>query len=559
MRKRRLATRYTVDLPLTLTGAIWPEPREFCARDVSKGGLFVRADEEPELFTEVKISVALPWGGAFQSPGRIVHVMSVLQAKDLGVDAGLGIEFQDLNPEQRDCVERLLSWARSNQVQRVIPVRTGSGGAEAVNPIQGYVLGAVDGKRSVEEIAEWLQLEVAPTRKILEELATSGLVTLPKDEEDAEEAPEPLAANAQETPAAAVVRRGLTEEQCDAIDEVHARIRGDHYAVLGVAPSANQEAIRSAFAALAQTFHSSGYVNVNLGAYERKLHAVVDRVRNAYAALSTSTGRAEYDEYLRRSASLAPPPSATAPTFVAPLPRSSPLPRTSPVPGSSPLPPAASAAQGSEWARRVARVASPEVERLRASQSDQRRTPAPPEAAAPVDIVMQYLTNAARAFESGDVQGADRALDLLSALEWDRPELRGAFDLLESRVYGALAAEYEKQARYEHKHQRWKRAARSWIKVCRGRPNDAECHLLAAEALVALEGQLHKARGLAQRAVTLAPRNAQARRLLGHILLETGLHQSARRELEVAAALNGGDAATRELLVRAQGNNAESR
>jgi tetratricopeptide (TPR) repeat protein len=154
------------------------------------------------------------------------------------------------------------------------------------------------------------------------------------------------------------------------------------------------------------------------------------------------------------------------------------------------------------------------------------------------------------------LKASARLLDLLDALEWNRPQLRASYEELERKVYAGLAATFEQQAQYETKQQRWKQAARSWLKVCRGRPNDAECHRAAAEALLAQKADLRKARDLAQRAVDLAPKDARARRILGHVFLEAGMHLNARRELEVAAGLNRGDQETKVLLSKIPGTKA---
>jgi len=167
-----------------------------------------------------------------------------------------------------------------------------------------------------------------------------------------------------------------------------------------------------------------------------------------------------------------------------------------------------------------------------------------------VDIVQEHLSQAKASFERGDVDGAKRALDLLRALDWDRPELVDTYEGLRRRVATEVAARYEKQATREEQAQRWKHAARSWQEVCRGRPEDPECHRRAALALLEVRDDLRRARDLAQRAVDLAPKNGDARRVLGHIYLEAGLHQNARRELQLAATLNPGDELTQQLLRR---------
>ena len=61
----------------------------------------------------------------------------------------------------------------------------------------------------------------------------------------------------------------------------------DHYAVLGVAPTADPEVIRAAYRVLAQRYHP-----------DRNAHtdgSAMVRLNQAYAVLSCPTRRAEYD------------------------------------------------------------------------------------------------------------------------------------------------------------------------------------------------------------------------------------------------------------------------
>lgn len=580
-RRVRLAARYAADLPITLRGSLWLEPTAFRARDISRGGLFVATDQEPEIFSEVQVCIDLPWGGQFELPARIVHIMSADKARAVGIEPGLGLEFLDPTAQQKEGVEQLVKWARDSDPKRRVPKRTALAPAADLNPMHGYVLSAVDGERSLDDIAERLELERDSTEAVVVELVALGLVEV---EQPGERVAQPDSRRLEGAAAAAegASTTQLSDEQRRAIDSIHARLAGDHYQVLAVLPVAPRESIRDAYFALSKQFHPDAYEGHTLGPYKDRLFEVFERLTEAYAALSSPAARQQYDEYLRSSIS-APPLAPAAPV---PLPSASAAVRIS---GAASQPTSVNPTRGVSQGA-PARVSRPIIGRSSGPAPDRgisqvpatvryerpggNSVPAQPSARpagasgapqvsnrplgssagpgpdAASDVVKNYLDQAQGAFRSGDMKGAARLLDLLDALQWNRPELQSRYDQLEGQVTAALAPSYEQKARYEVKHQRWRQAARSWMKVCRAKPADPECHLGAAEALMRAKSELRKARDLAQRAVELAPNDARARRLLGHIYLEAGLHLNARRELEAAAALNRHDADTQQLLER---------
>jgi curved DNA-binding protein CbpA len=581
-----LLARYAADLRVFLVGAMWATPHEFKAKDISRGGVFVRTDSEPEIFSDVQLAILLPWGGDLRLRARIVHIMPPAKAAPLGVDAGLGIEFQDPNPVEKEAIERLVIWARDSDPTRCVPKRLQPAVVPQVNPMVSYVLEAIDGVRSVDEIADHLELEGTATESVLIQLSDLGLVDL-----GGPEAVERIAtraglkanprvgqpAIASAAPAASdPVVCSLSAEERAALDAIHGRLAGDHYQVLAVLPRADREQIRNAYFSLSKQFHPDAYKTHTLGPYQSKVFDVFDRLTEAYATLSNPNSRQQYDDYLRAlflghvEASLSPP-VPTAPPKGTPIPhtplpsvpiRAAATPRVSGAPtitsqvpptvryetgNASRLPTSGPLVRPAISAQPPASSAQPPADSVQ-PHATSARAPAPRAEEGHGDLVRSYLDQATKAFEVGDLKAAARLLDLLDALEWNRPQLRASYEELDRKVYAGLASTFEQQAQYETKQQRWKQAARSWLKVCRGRPNDAECHRAAAEALLAQKADLRKAKDLAQRAVDLAPKDARARRVLGHVFLEAGMHLNARRELEVAAGLNRGDQEIKVLL-----------
>jgi tetratricopeptide (TPR) repeat protein len=102
--------------------------------------------------------------------------------------------------------------------------------------------------------------------------------------------------------------------------------------------------------------------------------------------------------------------------------------------------------------------------------------------------------------------------------------------------------DFEKQAAYEEKQQRWGLAAKSWLRVAEGRPNDSLPLQRAALAQLQAGVELRQVMELAKRAVELAPNDAQAHRTLARIYHAANMLANARRELEAAQRCAGGPA-----------------
>jgi curved DNA-binding protein CbpA len=440
--------------------------------------------------------------------------------------------------------------------------------ATEVNPMLGYVLAAVDGKRDIHDIADTLQLAPAATESMLIQLNDLGVVHLG---DSATVALMSLrAAGASRAGQSSPAPKGSLDESSEldratftdigAVEKMWARMSADHYAFLGVTPHAAQGEIRAAYLALSKQFHPENAVP---SAFRQKMHEIFDRLTEAYAALSSTSLRKQYDAYLRRGNSISPGPSSTRQPTSARTPitvnlQSSPT-TTAPLAARAFLGGAARAfgairsAVGATEVRSERTEVAPQSKaggnaKATASMTLLKMATEP----AQLDMVRKHLAEAVKACDEGDMEASARSLALLEALEWDRPELRKVYDEVARKVAIALAPTYLQQARYEMRQQKWKQATRSWSKVCLGRPNDAESHRSAAECILLGDGDLRKARDLAQKAVDLEPRDPMSRRILGHVYLEAKMYNNARRELEIAVSLNGLDESSRTLLRKAQ-------
>lgn len=80
-------------------------------RDINEGGLFIETDKPLELGTEVAMQFQLPGScDPLQTVGRVVHVTPAA----LGHPGGMGIEFDELTPDDRIRIDEIVRALRSS-------------------------------------------------------------------------------------------------------------------------------------------------------------------------------------------------------------------------------------------------------------------------------------------------------------------------------------------------------------------------------------------------------------------------------------------------------------
>lgn len=365
----------------------------------------------------------------------------------------------------------------------------------------------------------------------------------------------------------------------------------DHYQVLGLTRKATKADIRAAYFDLSKAFHPDTAFRKNVGAYRGKMETIFTRLTEAYEVLGKKKARDEYDAYLAsigeaRDAEEAlsgenEVPEAlrapAAPTAPPPPPRLLSPPPPTPATPPPPMPtPTAPTEEGKRVARELLqkRLSGARGSGAGAVTSSSPSPAAPPEPApAPVerskkevlrdltsslrtsathtgglDRVTRLLADAQAAEVQRDLAAAVRAYRLALALAPERRDIAEAHERLAQELAVSLAGQYEQQAIYEEKTQKWASAATSWAKVVEGRPDDIRALTRAAITLLEAKGDLHQARKLAQHAVEIAPEDVQARLALGRVFHAAGLGLNAKRELDVVRKLDPSNALAQQLL-----------
>lgn len=141
-------------------------------------------------------------------------------------------------------------------------------------------------------VAEVLGRAKASELPLLHALCLSGLIQQAR-------APGAAAAAADEdagkqfSPRDEEVRRKLFAEQKRLAEATH-------YQILGLAPDASADAIKTAYLAAAKRYHSDAFAGLTLGNARRAAEQLFSRVSEAHDVLSTPKKRADYDIFLDR-------------------------------------------------------------------------------------------------------------------------------------------------------------------------------------------------------------------------------------------------------------------
>jgi tetratricopeptide (TPR) repeat protein len=482
-----------------------------------------------------------------------------------------------------------------------------------LSPVDGFVLSRIDGASDEHEIIAVTGLPPEQVQASLAKLESLGVIMFNGAHAPAAAiAPRPLhSAISLGLPPPPDDLTALAEdvdldvEMRHQILRMHAALeRSDHYALLGVDTTADKKTLRRAYFELAAKFHPDRYFRKKLGSFKPRMETIFGRLTRAHDTVSNKESRAEYDAYLEErsrargiedlladaldevkraeesverevraqtplaapSSSSAPPPRSVRPPDLGAPRLASPAPYASPFP----LSPIDVAARRDALARRLLGARGPA-----SSSAPPPRisvVPAPtPTVAEAMDALRRryeerltrakaaqarrYVANGEAALVQGDPVSAANAFRVALSLSPTDPSLERVLGEAQGKADAVLSETYARQAGYEEKTGQWAGAARSWTRVCKARPNDADAHEHASNAIVKAGGDLHEAGKLAERACAMEPKTARYRMALANVYFAAGLTLNARRELEAATQLAPHDD-TIETMLRKLGSKA---
>ncbi|MAG31426.1 MAG: hypothetical protein CL908_11130 [Deltaproteobacteria bacterium] len=109
-RRRANRARVTVRIDYATVDEMFSE----FTRDINEGGLFIETEKPHQAGTEVSMQFHLPGSReVLQTVGRVVRVSNGA----VGLPAGMGIEFDELTPDDRGKIDRIVRALRSGVVQ----------------------------------------------------------------------------------------------------------------------------------------------------------------------------------------------------------------------------------------------------------------------------------------------------------------------------------------------------------------------------------------------------------------------------------------------------------
>lgn len=108
----RRTKRYRAHQGLALRCETWGDFVQFYATDISQGGLFIATETELKIMSVVEVRLDLPEGHQVPLKARIVHVVDKATAEAEGKEAGVGVEFMDLDDERKAHIHQLVDFAR---------------------------------------------------------------------------------------------------------------------------------------------------------------------------------------------------------------------------------------------------------------------------------------------------------------------------------------------------------------------------------------------------------------------------------------------------------------
>ncbi|MBN1610249.1 MAG: DnaJ domain-containing protein [Polyangiaceae bacterium] len=448
-----------------------------------------------------------------------------------------------------------------------------------LGPEEAFVFSRIDGTSTDADIQAATGLPSTVVASSLERLLALGAIRFDGNSQPAPEPFEPArppTSDAQDGTDLDAARRELIVKTHSQLAEL------DHYALLGVDPTADRKAIKATYYKVASVFHPDRYYGKNLGSYKAKLETIFERFTQAERVLSDPKARADYDSYLARQRrtrdleqALGAPKDTTAPPVAPPSEHASAQPvsaqssslapalagRATPQPV-QPFSSPPSEQRKRALARKLLGGGSPSGSRSqqmpavqpsdgpsRSGHDELRRLYEQRSHASRDAKVEERLSAAGAALQDKQPVVAAAELRAAESLGATDPQLIARIESFRRRLAEEMADSYLEQARYEERAGRLTDAAVSYQKAAEGRPS-APPYCAAARCLLESGGDLRRAADLARKAVGLAPEDAQIRFVLARVFMAAGMRTSALNALEQASGLAPDDTNIRNWLRR---------
>ncbi len=390
---------------------------------------------------------------------------------------------------------------QEEKVPRLAPGWEAKGGG--LSPEEGFLLSRIDGATSWHVLRQIAGVPPEQVDRCLERWLEEGLVELEAGTSGNGQSSSAKAARTRVPEASAEAGRVDCSLQIDVeiqeqILSFEAKLDRSYYEILGVAPDANDRAIKRAYFQLSKIFHPDRYFGREIGDFAARLDRVFKKVALAYELLMDPTTRAEIER------TMPPPPPP-------------------PEPEPAPAEPAAAAT-------------TPPRKPTRREMLDRLRR----QFRIPEKILTERRFKAKQFAEAAKVSGyqrkwKDAAASIRLAIAFDpwNDDYKETFAGIQVEVNQLRAAELQERANGAMDARAANEALRLYEEAMGYRPVDATIHAKAAEVACEVES-FERAHEYAERACELAPEEPAYRIVLARALRGQGLRTKALKVLEEA-------------------------
>jgi curved DNA-binding protein CbpA len=394
----------------------------------------------------------------------------------------------------------------------------------ALTPAEGFLLSRIDGQTPWTQLRQIGGIPPEEADRCLTRWLSEGIVTVngsvQQSSDEARSSSSPPRSEASESAddgadALDGFEAGidLTREEQRRILEFEASLDRPYHTLLGLDRDADAKAIKRAYFALSKEFHPDRHFRSELGGFALRIDRIFKKIVEAYELLSDPATRAE----IERSMSQEPPPAAPA--------AASETERAAQRPPSAPAAPMSGKRAVLERLRQHFRI----PEKVLAERRFKAK---------------QFYQAAMVSARKGCWLEAGASVRLAIAFDPWNDEYKHGFAEVQAQVHQVRANELLQEADASLDASAQQQAMRMYEEALGYRPCDPEINEKAARLALEL-GDLDAAREYAETACELSPQLASPHRLLGKVLLRSGLRDKAKDTLQRALKIDPDDEETK--------------
>lgn len=323
----------------------------------------------------------------------------------------------------------------------------------------------------------------------------------------------------------------LTEEERITLERIHEHAsKGNHYGVLGVAPSADTDDIQKAYYQLSRDWHPDRHFRRDLGEYSQKLQFIFIQITKAYKVLSDKDGRRRFDRDNQKLI-------AAMAITTAPKAKSKQTAKSRKV---DPQSPEALAARKRRRAKRKAEqinrkrvAAKPRDARSRAIQQLKAQMKGR------VGRARRYFEQGKQDYDAGNTTKAVSALHLACQFEPDNKEYQALYQLARRESRTTLSQRHVEAGESAESLSNYREAIHQYTEACKMQPLDGLPHYRLANLLIHVEHDKRGALSHLREAVSKTPKNTDYRLALADLYAELNMALNAKREYQTVLQLDG--------------------